>query len=491
MEAVRRRTLSRQRVDVRRIVLAFCLGVLIWTALPAASEAQQAAPANEPQSPRKQEVIAAPSKVDVRPVAEDDEIRRRLQEIMDATDWFPNSQIMVKSGVVLLSGKATSDDLKQWASDLARNTQGVVAVANRMEVIRPSAWDFALAQEGISQLRQDLIRALPFLVLGLIVLTLSVAAGWVALKGMRAFLRPRVRSKLMRSVFAWTAATFVLFAGLYIVLRVSGLTQLALTVVGGTGLVGLALGIAFRNITENFLASIFLSLQSPFQTGDLIEVAGETGYVQQLNVRSTVLMTLEGTIVQVPNATMYQQTLRNFTTSPNRREQFVVGIGYDDAIDEAQEVARQVLADHPAVLHEPEPLVLADNLGKSTVDMKVYFWLNGNEHSFIKVRSSVIRLVKRAFQKHGISMPDEAREVVFPEGVPVTMVERKEAAASAGDPSRPAQPVASNDSVSTKAEAGLASDASTLREQARRANPEEAGENLLAKETPARGSPPS
>ncbi len=95
----------------------------------------------------------------------------------------------------------------------------------------------------------------------------------------------------MRGVFAWTVATVVFLTGLYVVLRVSGLTQLALTVVGGTGLIGLALGIAFRDITENFLASIFLSLQQPFGTGDLIEVAGETGYVQQLNVRCTVLMT--------------------------------------------------------------------------------------------------------------------------------------------------------------------------------------------------------
>lgn len=73
-----------------------------------------------------------------------------------------------------------------------------------------------------------------------------------------------------------------------------------------------------------------------------------------------------------------------------------------------------MLANHPAVLNNPEPSVLADSLGTVTVNLRVYFWLNGREHSWLKVRSSVIRLVKLAFQKHGISMPDEAREVVFP-----------------------------------------------------------------------------
>ena len=102
-----------------------------------------------------------------------------------------------------------------------------------------------------------------------------------------------------------------------------------------------------------------------------------------------------------------------------------VGIGYDDSINEAQEIARNVLANHPAVLNDPEPSVLVDSLGKATVNLRIYFWLNGREHSWLKVRSSVIRLVKRAFQQHSISMPDEAREVVFPQGIPVTMLDRK------------------------------------------------------------------
>jgi hypothetical protein len=164
---------------------------------------------------------------------------------------------------------------------------------------------------------------------------------------------------------------------------VSGLTQLALTVLGGTGLVGLVVGIAFRDITENFLASIFLSIQRPFETADLIEVSGVTGYVRQLNMRTTVVMTLDGNIAQIPNATVYKSTLRNFTTNANRREDFVVGIGYDEPIDRAQEIARGVLEGHPAVLSDPGPLVLADGLGKSTVNLRVYFWINGREHSWL------------------------------------------------------------------------------------------------------------
>jgi len=81
------------------------------------------------------------------------------------------------------------------------------------------------------------------------------------------------------------------------------MTQVALTLAGGTGLLGLALGIAFREITENFLASIYLSIQKPFEVGDLVEVTGLLGYVQRVTARTTILMTLDGNHVQIPNAT--------------------------------------------------------------------------------------------------------------------------------------------------------------------------------------------
>jgi small-conductance mechanosensitive channel len=214
--------------------------------------------------------------------------------------------------------------------------------------------------------------------------------------------------------------------------------------------------------------------------------------VQQLNVRSTILMTLDGNLVQIPNATIYKSNLRNFTTNSNRREDFVVGIGYDDSINDAQEIARKVLVDHPAVLNDPEPLVLADSLGQATINLRVYFWLNGREHSWLKVRSSVIRLVKRAFQEHGISMPDEAREVVFPQGVPVTMLEGKPAPARDTRKKKPLPadlPDGEPGAVSTKAEAGFSSEAVVIEEQARQAQPLKHGENLLtvAPGTPASG----
>jgi len=430
----------------------------------------------------------APAQVAVQPVADDEAIRQRLQSVMEATGWFHAPDVKVVNGVVFLSGRADTDEIKSWAGDLARNTQDVVAVANGIELSRPSVWDFQRAWDGLSALSRDFISSIPLIVIAVLILALSAGAGWFTVRRTQTLLAGRVRAKLLRTVVAGGLGVIVFLAGTYVVLRVSGLTQLALTIIGGTGLVGLAVGIAFRDITENFLASVFLSIQRPFGMGDLVEIVGVTGYVQQLNIRTTVLLTLDGNLVQVPNSAVYKSTLHNFTATPNRRENFVVGIGYEDAIDEAQEVALKVLLDHPAVLKEPEPWVLADDLGKATVNLRIYFWINGHEHSWLKVRSSVIRLVKRAFQLHGISMPDEAREIIFPRGVPVTMLDAKhEPTKDLGllTTRRDAPRPHAVDAVSTKAEAGLSNEADILEQQARQAKPVDEAENLLRDTTSA------
>jgi small conductance mechanosensitive channel len=427
------------------------------------------------------------SKVDVNPVARDEEIRRRLQSVLEATHWFVAPRVRVQSGVVFLDGQASTDALVTWAGDLARNTQDVVAVVNRMTVPAPSIWDFRPASRGLETLWRDMIGALPSVAFGIIILLLSLGAAELTVRGARRVLEPRLGIKLLRTVIVRSLGVIVLFLGVYVILRVMGLTQLALTILGGTGLIGLAVGIAFRDITENFLASIFLSIQRPFEPEDLIEVAGVTGYVQQLNMRTTVMMNLDGNVVQIPNATVYKSNLRNYTTNGNRREVFDVGIGYDDAIGKAQEIARRVLDTHPAVLNDPEPSVLVDSLGASTVNLRIYFWLDGRANGWLKVRSSVIRLVKGEFDANGISMPDAAREIIFPKGVPIVqhgaVPPRSDASPS---------PDTAPDVVSTKAEGGLHSEAPVIAEQARQAR--KVGEtNLLepAPDAPVAGGSPS
>jgi len=466
-----------------------CATLLSFAAFAVTSAAAQSSDGNNnkpTQVTAPEGIPEPPGKVDVQPVARDDDIQRRLTDILETTGWFGEPEVSVKQGIVYLKGTAENAESRQWAGDLAKNTEGVIAVVNQIEVAPTTVWDFEPTFKVLNDLVRGFVRLLPLIVVALGVIAVSWIFARLTVHLLRRRFLSRSGSQLLHEVAARVGGILVMLVGLYLVLRIAGLTQLALTLVGGTGLIGLILGIAFRDITENFLASLFLSLQQPFREGDLVEVAEVTGFVQRLTARTTVLMTLDGNQLQIPNSTVFRSTIRNFTSNPNRRENFSVGIGYDDAIAFAQEVALKVLADHPAVLKEPEPLVLVENLGPATVNLRVYFWLDGTQHSWVKVRSSVIRLVKRAFQDAGVSLPDAAREVTFPHGVPVRMMESERGEKSAE--SAVARSTAEPESVATQAEAGLQSEAEEIRKQSRSSwTP---GENLLTPSSSAKDIEP-
>lgn len=422
----------------------------------------------------------AEGRVDVDPLARDDEIAERLTRILEATEWFEEPEVQVDNGVVFLRAKTDRTQYKEWATKLAQQTQDVAAVVNRIEVKEGPIWDFRPAYSQLIALWRGFVQSLPLIVVGVIILGLTIVAARLASRFAGGVLSHRVQNQLLRDVASKAISIPVLLVGLYIMLHIAGLTRLALTVLGGTGLAGLIIGIAFRDIAENFLASLLISVQNPFQNGDVIKVNEHVGLVQKVTTRGTLLMAFDGTYIQIPNSTIYKNVILNYTANARTRQDFLVGIGYDVSIARAQEVARAALADHAAVLDDPQPMVLVENLGAATVNLRVYFWVDSRPYSPPKVLSSVIRLVKRALTQAGISMPDEAREVVFPNGVPVQMVEQgahEEGIASTAS-SKVVGEVESEE-IATRAEGDLSSDTEEMQEQARASRQPEEGTDLL------------
>ena len=131
------------------LVLIGCVCNHPASALLAQEPVEKVEAVKKPLAPGKEDLTQAPATVDVKPVARDEEISTRLQKVLDATGWFVDPQVRVEEGVVFLNGRTETDDLKKWAGDLARNTQDVVAVANRMEVLEPAVWDFSPAWDGL------------------------------------------------------------------------------------------------------------------------------------------------------------------------------------------------------------------------------------------------------------------------------------------------------------------------------------------------------
>jgi len=387
-------------------------------------------PAETEETPDDQELPATVT-VDTSETASDEAISDRLLRILEATGWFTDVDVTVEDGVVFVEGLAESEARREWVTQLARRTEDVVAVVNRMELEAHPLWDLSPARAELYEMVRTTIINLPLLLVALFLLLITVFAVRFAYRISHTRYEQHFGSRLLSDVAARATAGLILVIGVYFVLRISGLTRLAATILGGTGLVGIIFGFAFRDIAENFLASILISLQRPFRIDDLIEVDNVTGFVRNVTTRGTVLQTFSGNHVHISNSTIYKSRLTNFTSNPKTRDEFVIGIGYDDPIVKAQETILAQLKRHPAVQADPAPMVLVDALAPSTVNLRIYVWVDTREFSLLKVRSALLRQIVAELTEAGISMPDEAREVIFPRGIDMRLHRREP-----GQPSR-------------------------------------------------------
>ncbi len=350
-----------------------------------------------------------PEKVGVQPATADEAIAHRLLDILNATGWFVKARVSVEKGVVFLYGETKNHQFKDWAGDLARNTQDVTAVVNKIVVEEPSVWDVHMVLHELKTQVRKMGRALPAILFGGIILFISWLLARLVYRLVPRLFRNKVNPSLLHEVFARAISTFVFILGVYFIFEMANLTTMALTILSGTGLIGIIVGIAFRDITENFLASILLSIQNPFHAGDLIDVISPvtgysaTGYVERLTLRVTILVLLDGNHLQIPNSTVYKSNIRNYSTNPNRRDDFLVPIRINCSVSKAVETALNVLKENEAVLKDPEPLVLVEGLDKEVVNLHVYYWINVKKNNWMKVKSAVIRLIKHALQSEEVN----------------------------------------------------------------------------------------
>nr|WP_236651175.1 mechanosensitive ion channel family protein [Aquabacterium fontiphilum] len=173
-------------------------------------------------------------------------------------------------------------------------------------------------------------------------------------------------------------------------------TALISAVIGTAGLVGLALGFALRDVVENYIAGLLLSLRQPFAPADHVVIDGHEGKVAALTIRSTNLITLDGNHLRLPNALVFKGVILNYTRNPQRRFGFRVGIGTREDIVRARRIGIEALRSLPGVLPEPPPLALVTELAESSVTIEFSAWFDQREAGYFRLRSEAIRLVKDA-----------------------------------------------------------------------------------------------
>lgn len=258
--------------------------------------------------------------------------------------------------------------------------------------------------ESASTLWESTVDAVPRIGVAVIV----IAAGWALSRGIRyiarqAFQRRASRSfaQVMSKVIGWIFLTLVVLAALAITFP----SIRPVDLLAGVGFFSVAVGFAFQDILENTLAGILLIFRQPFRSGDQVEVHDQVGVVEMITIRETRITTFDGELVIIPNRDVYKSVIRVPTASTLVRSEFVVGIDYDADPGDAIRVIEAALRDVEGVAPHPPPSALVEELGISTVDIRVRIWTASTQWDRLVALDRSIRATKAALDRAGIEIP--------------------------------------------------------------------------------------
>ena len=224
-----------------------------------------------------------------------------------------------------------------------------------------------------------------------------------------------ISSALERSNTEDTVRIFVtnlLNTLLMIVVFIAAINQLGIqttSIIAVLGAAGLAIGLALQGSLSNFAAGILIVIYRPYKVGDYIQADNHLGTVDDIQIFSTVLRTPDNKIVVVPNGSIMNGSIVNFSHQKERRIDIVIGCSYDDDIDKVKEVLADVLSKDERILKEPKPRIALSELADSSVNFIVRPWVKNSE--YLDVFYSLLEEIKKRFDQEGISIPYPQRDV--------------------------------------------------------------------------------
>ena len=265
-----------------------------------------------------------------------------------------------------------------------------------------------MESESVNMLT-SIVNYLPRVVLAVVALALCYWLSNYFSRAVAVLLKRSSLNAIHKPFFETLTKTLIYFIGLIFVFHILGFEGLAVSVLAGGGVTAVIFGFAFREIGENFLAGIFLSLHSPFRTGDIIRTEDIEGKVVSIDLRNTHLRTEDGRDVYVPSSQLFNRPVVNYTRDGLRRYSFSVGIDYANNARAACLLLMDTVAAVRGVLEVPEPGAAISELGPSHVELKVYFWIDmlDTRQEQLSIKTRVMDNCRFALLENGYTVSAE------------------------------------------------------------------------------------
>ncbi|ATL46791.1 hypothetical protein COR50_06150 [Chitinophaga caeni] len=200
----------------------------------------------------------------------------------------------------------------------------------------------------------------------------------------------------------------ILGSGIFVAFAASGIPFDKLTII--IGALGVGIGFGLQNIVNNLVSGIILAFERPIQIGDIIDVGNKSGTVKEIGIRASKIETFEGSEIIIPNGDLISQHLTNWTLSNRtRRVDIVVGVAYGSDLKLVKTLLTGILEQQEHIFINPAPLIFLKDLGESSIDFQLFFWLDIS--NMLGTKSEVLDKIYYTLQQHNIEIPFPQRDV--------------------------------------------------------------------------------
>jgi small conductance mechanosensitive channel len=263
---------------------------------------------------------------------------------------------------------------------------------------------------------EKMVELIPQIGIGLLVLFLFISLSWLIKRVVTKRVKPKTKNPLLAQFLGKIVALIITIVGFVLFLNIIGLGGIAKHIMAGAGITTFVIGFAFKDIGENFLSGILMAFKSPFKIGDLIETEGTVGYVYELNMRESILKTLDGKDVYIPNSQIIKAPLFNYTIDGFMRYELALGIDYSTNLNSITEIIKDTLNEIDEVLQgEKKPVVVIDEFAASTINLRVLYWIDtfkSKSRAFhLNIKSKVMIKMMENLNKNNIYLPADIVEI--------------------------------------------------------------------------------
>lgn len=263
---------------------------------------------------------------------------------------------------------------------------------------------------------EQAVLILPNLLLAILIIIVSVVAAKIVAMVLEKVLDKYLRNKALSSFLITLSKILVIFFGLLLASSVLHLDKAITSMLAGVGILGVAVGFAFQDITANFLSGVAMAIRKkyPFQVGDIIKTQDIMGNVEHISLRATTIRSFQGETIIIPNRLIYENPITNFSFLGMRRVDLSVGVSYGDDLSKVEKIVLAAVTDIDDSVNEKPIEFFYTEFGDSSINFTVRFWVKFRKQTeYLNGKHQAIKAIKKAFNENDITIPFPIRTLDF------------------------------------------------------------------------------